>query len=144
MSLRLYWIFLLCGLIQLMSVAIPATVAAEIPAMAGVAFFAGWLVVLAAATALYRDRIAAWLAIVGAAPALVWAAQALWAREFGYGLLFGTGPAITIGFGWPRALRGRQSPADPLRPGMSSMTRTMLTALPVGLFLMTLGRWILR
>src|ERR1700733_8993632 len=107
MSLRLYWIFLLCGLAQLMAIAIPAAAAAGIPGMAGIAFVAGWLVVLAAAIALYRDQLAAWVAIVGAAPALVWAGQAILAREFGYALLFGVGPAITIGIGQRSVLRLR-------------------------------------
>jgi hypothetical protein len=59
-------------------------------------------------------------------------------------LFFGSGPAITIGFGLHWVLRGRLRPVDPFRPPMSSMARNMLTALPVGLFMITLGRWILR
>jgi hypothetical protein len=144
MSVILYWVFLICGVGQMFLFAAPMVVAAVIPNMVVVALFAGWLVIAASAVALYRARAAAWLALLGAAPALVMATRAVVARESGYALLFGVPSIITVTFAARWIARGAIVHRAPFRPDMSPATKRLLLALPLGLFLIQIGGWVLR
>jgi hypothetical protein len=132
--------FLLCGVGQIFAFSAPMVVAAVIPFAAVVALFAGWLPVLAAALALYRSRAAAWIAIAGASPALLMAIRAGITGELVYAAFFGVPPAITVAFAVRRLRSGASIPRRPFQSDMSSGTRVILAAVPLGLFVLSMGR----
>jgi hypothetical protein len=144
MNLSCYWIFAVCGTVQLFTLSAPMAVAAQVPGLTVVAAFAAWLVILASAAVLYRARVAALLALLGSCPSLIVAFQALLAREFGLAAMVGVASGVASAFSVLRLLRGQVVAAAPFRGQMSRMTRGMLSALPLGFFLVTLVGWVLR
>jgi hypothetical protein len=143
-SPALYLAFFLCGIGQIVAFSAPMVVAAVIPFWAVIALFAGWLPVLAASLALYHSRLAAWIAIVGAGPALLMAIGAAIVGDFGYAAFFGVPPAIAVAFAVRRLRLGATIPRRPFHSDMSSVTRRILAAVPVGLFLLSISRLVLR
>jgi hypothetical protein len=143
-SPALYLVFLVCGVGQIFAFSAPMVVAAVIPFAAVVALFAGWLPVLAAALALYRSRVAAWIAIAGAGPALLMAIRAGIVGELVYAAFFGVPPAITVVFAVRRIRSGASISRRPFQSDMSSVTRVILAAVPLGLFVLSMSRLAVR